>query len=115
MWGRGSTRQPGDGIPGMPRHPVHNPVHIAETGHQIKALTKLRKARIANYSQITVPQIIRSEKRSLFFFEKYQNFYLFKLSGLFFIQHGEYSGQDFALLVHLHRRISKIVRASYDS
>ena len=65
MWGRGSPRQPGDGIPGMPTHRVHNPAPA--TGHQIEALTKLRKARIANYSQITVPQIIRSEKRSLFF------------------------------------------------
>ena len=115
MLGRGSPRQPWDRIPGMPRHPVHNPVHIAETGHQIKALTKLRKARIANYSQITVPQIIRSEKRFLFFCEKCQNLYLFKLSGLFFIQHGEYLGEDIALLELLHRRISKIVRASYDS
>ena len=44
------------------------PVPVTETGRKIKALTKLRKARIANYSQITVPQIIRLEKSTKFIF-----------------------------------------------
>ena len=44
------------------------PVPVTETGRQIKALTKIRKARLANNSQITVPQIIGLEKRSKIIF-----------------------------------------------
>ena len=66
----------------MPTHRVPNPAPV--TGHQIKALTKLRKARIANYSQITVPQIIRSEKRFLIFFVKMSEFIFIKVKLLIF-------------------------------
>ena len=90
------------------------PIPVTETGRQIKALTKLRKARIASYSQITVPQIIRLEKGFRVILKLSR--FIFNSTGLFFfIQHGEYLGEDIALLELLHRRISKIVWTSYDS
>ena len=59
------------------------PVPVTETGRQIKALTKLRKARIASYSQITVPQIIRLEKGFRVILKLSR--FIFNSTGLFFL------------------------------
>ena len=58
------------------------PIPVTETGRQIKALTKLRKARIASYSQITVPQIIRLEKGFRVILKLSR--FIFNSTGLFF-------------------------------
>ena len=79
------------------------PVPVTETGRQIRALTKLRKTRIANYSQITVPQVIRLEKAFREILKSSKLIFIQLYRPIFSIQHGEYSGKDFALLVLVHR------------